>query len=64
MNEMRMTDLATQFAAICGAAHVQRGEGIDTRYQSDWLGTKESSPAIVVRPGETAEVAAVMKLCA
>ena len=64
MNEMRMTDLATQFAAICGAAHVQRGTGIDTRYQSDWLGTKESSPAIVVRPGETAEVAAVMKLCA
>ena len=64
MNEMRMTDLATQFAAICGTANVQRGDSIDTRYQSDWLGTKESAPAIVVRPGETAEVAAVMKLCA
>ena len=64
MNEMRLTDLATQFATICGAAHVQRGESIDTRYQSDWLGTKDSAPAIVVRPGETDEVAAIMKLCA
>ena len=64
MNEMRLSDLATQFANICGAAHVQRGDTIDKRYQSDWLGTKESAPAIVVRPGETAEVAAVMKLCA
>ena len=61
---MRLIDLASQFAAICGAAHVQRGDTIDSRYQSDWLGTKESAPAIVVRPGETADVAAVMKLCA
>ena len=64
MDDVRLIDLASQFAAICGAAHVQRGDTIDSRYQSDWLGTKESAPAIVVRPGETAEVAAVMKLCA
>ena len=64
MDDVRLIDLASRFAAICGAAHVQRGDTIDGRYRSDWLGTKESAPAIVVRPGETAEVAAVMKLCA
>jgi len=60
MDDVRLIDLASQFAAICGAAHVQRGDTIDSRYQSDWLGTKESAPAIVVRPGETAEVAAAV----
>ena len=64
MDEMRITDLAGRIAAICGDANVQAGTGIDPRYQRDWLGTKQSSPAIVVRPADTAEVAAVMKLCA
>ena len=64
MDEIRVNDLASRFAAICGAAHVEAGEGIGARYQSDWLGKTASEPAIVVRPASTEEVAAVMKICA
>jgi len=64
MDEVRVNDLAGRFAAICGEAHVESGDGIQPRYQSDWLGTAASAPAIVVRPGNTEEVAAVMKVCA
>ena len=64
MDEMRVNDLASRFAAICGEAHVEAGDGIGPRYQSDWLGKAVSEPAIVVRPASTEEVAGVMKICA
>ena len=51
-------------AAICGSAHVLGGDDIDARYLRDWLGKAESHPALVVRPPDTAAVAAVMQLCA
>ncbi len=57
-------DLAPRLAAICGDSHVSVGSNIDPRYQRDWLGRADSHPAIVVRPGDTAAVAAVMALCA
>ena len=57
-------DLAPRLAAICGDSHVSVGSDIDPRYQRDWLGRADSHPAIVVRPGDTAAVAAVMALCA
>ena len=38
MDEIRVNDLASRFAAICGEAHVEAGDGIGPRYQSDWLG--------------------------
>ena len=57
-------DLAPRLAAICGDSHVSVGSNIDPRYQRDWLGRADSHPAIVVRPGDTATVAAVMALCA
>ena len=50
MDEIRVNDLASRFAAICGEAHVEAGDGIGLRYQSDWLGKAVSEPAIVVRP--------------
>lgn len=56
--------LAARLTAICGAQHVQTGSTIDPRYRRDWLGTVPSAPAIIVRPADTAGVAAVMKLCA
>ena len=64
MDEIRVNDLASRFAAICGEAHVEAGDGIGPRYQSDWLGKAVSEPAIVVRPVSTEEVAGVMKICA
>ena len=64
MDEIRVNDLASRFAAICGEAHVEAGDGIGPRYQSDWLGKAVSEPAIVVRPASTEEVAGVMKICA
>ena len=64
MDEIRVNDLASRFAAICGETHVEAGDGIGPRYQSDWLGKAVSEPAIVVRPASTEEVAGVMKICA
>ena len=64
MDEIRVNNLASRFAAICGEAHVEAGDGIGPRYQSDWLGKAVSEPAIVVRPASTEEVAGVMKICA
>ena len=64
MDEIRVNDLASRFAAVCGDAHVEAGDGIGPRYQSDWLGKTASEPAIVVRPASTGEVAGVMKICA
>ncbi|MEC7438071.1 MAG: FAD-binding oxidoreductase, partial [Pseudomonadota bacterium] len=64
MDDIRVSDLASRFAKICGDAHVEAGDGIGPRYQSDWLGKTVSEPAIVVRPASTEEVAGVMKICA
>ena len=45
MDEIRVNDLASRFAAICGEAHVEAGDGIGPRYQSDWLGKAVSGAA-------------------
>lgn len=50
--------------AICGVDYVATGDDIDPRYRRDWLGLSDSDPAVVVRPHCTADVAAIMKLCA
>ena len=59
-----MDSFKADLAAICGSAHVLGGDDIDARYLRDWLGKAESHPALVVRPPDTAAVAAVMRLCA
>ena len=59
-----MDSFKADLAAICGSAHVLGGNDIDARYLRDWLGKAESHPALVVRPPDTAAVAAVMRLCA
>ncbi len=54
-------DLIDRLSAICGKRHVLTGT--DTaRYGTDWMGKYVSQPLAVVRPGDTAEVAAVMRL--
>ena len=49
MDEIRVNDLASRFAAICGAAHVEAGEGIGARYHCD--------AAFLARVYERAQVA-------
>ena len=56
MDDIWVSDLASRFAKICGDAHVEAGDGIGPRYQSDWLGKTVSEPAIVVRPASTGAV--------
>lgn len=58
------TAFIDELISICGEAHVLSGDNIDPRYQRDWLGLFESSPQVVVRPDCTADVAAIMKICA
>lgn len=41
-----------------------RGQAIDDRYLRDWSGLVGGSPAEVHRPGDTAEVAAIVRRCA
>lgn len=50
-------------AAILGDAHVLTAEADVARYQTDWKGWWTGRARAVVRPGDTAEVAAVMRLC-
>ena len=53
-----------QLIAICGAAHVLHGASMEPRYQRDWLNISKSEPYVVVRPDCTADVAAIMRVCA
>ena len=56
-----MTDLVEKLRSICGPTHVLTGK--DTvRYGTDWMGKYAAQPLAVVRPANTAEVAAVMRL--
>ena len=47
---------------ITGEAHVLTGEGL-TAYERDWRSRENGRALCVVRPGSTAEVAAVVKAC-
>ena len=47
---------------IAGAENVLTGGGINPDYAHDELGGVEKMPEVLVRPGSTEEIAAVMKL--
>lgn len=55
--------LLSDLQALLGAAHVLTGPDAD-RYRKDWSTHYPSNPAVVVRPGTTAEVSAVLRLAA
>lgn len=46
---------------IVGQANLARGDDM-ARWTTDWLGKYHSTPIAVVRPGDTAEVSALMRL--
>lgn len=58
-----MADLLAAFAEKIGPAHVLTGEAM-APYAFDWRKRQESRPLAVLRPGSTAEVAALVSLCA
>lgn len=60
-----MTDrLAAQVRAIVGDAHVLADPDACAGYGTDWTGRWSRTPRLVVRPGTTAETAAVVAACA
>jgi FAD/FMN-containing dehydrogenase len=58
-----MTPLIEQLRAAVGPAHVL-SEGDLAAYEEDWRKRSRGKALAVVRPGSTAEVAAVVKACA
>jgi FAD/FMN-containing dehydrogenase len=59
-----MTDLLNGLAALLGAQHVLTDPGLTGRYMIDQRRQYHGSALAVVRPGNTEEVAAVMRLAA
>jgi FAD/FMN-containing dehydrogenase len=56
--------LLSQLTDIVGADNCLRGPDIGPRYAQDlWGSDRKGDPRLVVRPGDTAEVSAVLKLC-
>ena len=56
--------LPSQFAAIVGAANVLTDADTLRPYVTDWRGRYVGSALCAVRPGNTEEVAAIVRLCA
>jgi FAD/FMN-containing dehydrogenase len=52
-----------QLAAVVGAEHVLTDPDLTRSYETDWTGRFTGASACVVRPGTTAEVAEVLRLC-
>lgn len=56
-------ELIQAFEQAIGKAYVLCGDAIEPRYKTDWQKSAEREPLAVVRPANTEEVSAVMKLC-
>lgn len=60
-----MDDFLDELRALLGPAHVlDAAEALAAGFGQDWTGAYRWTPGAVVRPGSTAEVAAVMRLAA
>lgn len=60
--ESVVNDLRTAFANAIGARYVIASDDIPERYRIDVLRAYASKPALLVRPGDTSEVAAVVRI--
>ena len=58
-----MAELLLQLQHVCGEANVLFDQDLSA-YERDWRGREKGRALCVVRPGGTAEVAAVVKACA
>src|SRR5437588_12409144 len=61
-NDRAVHRLVTALADVVGASHVLTDPELTASYETDWTGRFAGRAAAVVRPGGTAEVAAVMAL--
>jgi len=61
---MNTADLIAHFARIVGDRHTLTGASDTQAYATDWRKRYFGAPLVVVRPGTTSEVAAVVKACA
>jgi FAD/FMN-containing dehydrogenase len=61
---MNENNLRGALAAIVGERHVLAGAGDTAPYLSDWRRQYRGSAVCVVRPASTAEVSAVLRVCA
>jgi FAD/FMN-containing dehydrogenase len=59
-----MTDLAKELAAVVGPAHVLTDPAVAMSYLVDWTGRWRGTCRLVVRPGSTEQVTAVIAACA
>ena len=59
-----MSDLLERLADAVGPEHVLTDPGLTGSFTTDWTGRWGGPALAVVRPGSTAEVAAVVSLCA
>ena len=59
-----MDRLAADLVGAVGAAHVLRDRDLVASYEQDWTGRWHGRARLVVRPGSTGEVAAVLMACA
>lgn len=60
----RVSDLQRTLGDIVGTAHVLTDADVRAPYEVDWTGRWRGQASMVVRPGDTAEVAAVVRACA
>lgn len=58
-----MTSLEDRLREVVGEAHVLVDRDVVASYESDWTGRFRAEARCVVRPADTAEVAAVVSLC-
>jgi hypothetical protein len=59
-----MTSLTDELAATIGAEHVLTGPDLMTGYTTDWTRRYQGTATCVARPGTTAQVAAIVQVCA
>ncbi len=59
-----MSSLTDDLAATIGAEHVLTGPDLMTGYTTDWTRRYQGTAACVARPGTTAQVAAIVQVCA
>jgi len=58
-----MSELIEKLKALLGGNGVLAGEQITEKYQVDWSGEQSHLPLAVLRPQDTSQLAAVLKLC-
>src|SRR5918992_272995 len=57
-------DFVAELRGVLGPEHVLEGDAIGPRYSQDlWGVERRGDPRLVLRPGDTAEVSAVLRLC-